>query len=99
MITLGRIPEQLVVNLTPGAPFFVVLHRKDPAGQPADWPSAPILTFEDGPTWTASVSGSEATWDRSSTEVDAVIDGLTNGRVRLALDGHAWATGSVVVNP
>ena len=98
MITLGRIPEQLVVNLVAGDPWTVTLHRKDAAGATADWSSAPTIVFDGGPTWVAAIAGSDATWTQTAAAVDAAIAACKSRQVKLSLDGYAWATGTLVVN-
>lgn len=97
VIILGRTPERLLVHLTASDPFTCVLRRRDSAGQLTDWTTTPVLEFDGGPEWPATLAGADATWSIPDAQVDAAIADCVTRRVRLTLGGIVWASGHIVV--
>lgn len=94
-IDLGSSPKELRVLLSAGFPFASVLVRTTKAGAPENWPSAVVLIFSDGSTWTATRTGNEAAFAANDTEVNRVL-ALEDTSVILTAGGMLWARGSVV---
>lgn len=71
-ITLGSEPEDLTVHLVTGADFKATLILK-----PA-WPVGTTLTLVSGATtWTATISGTDATFDVDKAAADLLADGAS----------------------
>ena len=65
-VTLGRVPDRLVVHLVASDPFGASMTYAV-AGVPTAWPAAPVLTVS-GVDWPATLSGDSltATWEVSA---------------------------------
>lgn len=91
-IYLGVQPETLRVFLTAGADFYCVLRAQEP------WPVGASIKLEVGAsTWTATISGADATFNVDKAVWTTVDDDAiarlvyTNGSV-----DQVWAHGKVV---
>ncbi len=96
-LDIGPRPEPLTVRYVVGDPFTSALTLKQ-NGVEIAWPSAPVLEFESGATWTAtlstgtSVANAKATWTASEAQVSALDAAALKG-VRLSVDGVTWWVG------
>ena len=72
-VTLGRDPDELVVRLTTGADFEVVM-TYDVNGVATNWPAGTVLTlvFDNAITFTATIATSTATFAVDKAIVDTV---------------------------
>ena len=89
---LGSKPELLRVMLSAGADFTTTLRLDSP------WPAGSVVTLVVGSlTWTATVSGTDATFSVDKAVTDTVVDQTparlvyTNGS-----SDQVWARGMVV---
>ena len=91
---LGAKPETLRVHLTTGSDFNTTLRLRG-----GDWPVGSSLSLLVGSaTWTAAISGADATFSEESSVTDGVQD---KAPAQLVYDDGAgfeqvWASGSVV---
>lgn len=95
-ITLGVVPDALVLNLSYGSPFIASLQRSDAT----NWPAGTVIELRIGTApamviWLATINGTNASWNQSVAAVNAVAHA---GVVQLFMDGVLWASGSVVRN-
>lgn len=93
-INLGYVPQALTVTLVRGSAFVSSLLAATP------WPPSTVITLVLGAvTWTATINGASATWDRPPADVAAVLDAGTRTAVLTytSSGGEAvtWAKGPV----
>lgn len=77
-LVLGIGPKPLLVELTNGADFDAVLNCKDSSGAEQNWPVGTVwsLLFDYLDTvWTATTSGSTATFAVDKATADAIPNG------------------------
>lgn len=71
-VSLGFQPLYCAVHLTNGADFYQPLQTPDGS----DWPSGAVISLRFGTdpatTWTATISGSTATWNVDKVQVLAL---------------------------
>lgn len=106
-ISLGAEPDTLTVHLSVGADFNSTLVLLDDAGAEVDWPVGTVITLRFArttvveETWTATITGAEATFDKDKAVVDATI-AANRRNVRLFYVNGAedllWASGTVAVH-
>lgn len=93
-ITLGRVPESLVVLLVASDPFVCTLELD--GGQTwAALGSTPVIEIG-AEAWTSTAVGAKATFNVAAAQVQAVIDAKER-HARLTLGGLVWASGRVSV--
>lgn len=99
MIQLGLRPEPLRVILVNGSTFRTQFTLEDPLESFDD--IAPILRFEDGTEWEASLSEDDtvASWDKTVLQVETLVASLGLGRqVTLLYNETFWAQGRVEIH-
>lgn len=96
---LGAEPDDLTVHLTDGADFSATLILRTEAGGRQDWPAGAALDlyFPGGPyTWSAALSGAEATFNETSVTVGNITDGdAVQLRYTEGTLNQTWAIGTV----
>lgn len=91
-ITLGDVPDELVINLSANSPFITTMQRSEGVV----WDSNAVIELHIGSTvWSASIVELNASWSLSAEEVNSVID---ERHAELWFDGTLWAVGSVIRN-
>ena len=101
-VSLGYVPETLVVHLTSYADFTATLRTKDSS----DWPAGTTATLtltspgETPVAWPATVAGPTITWNVDKTAVAALGGPGTQWRAEITYtDGAAadvaWMRGTV----
>jgi hypothetical protein len=91
-VSLGSVPSTLTVNLVTGADFYSVLTNDD------GWDAEDVITLKVGNlTWTATISGDNATFSVDKAVADTVADG-TDASLVITNDDfdQVWAVGKVV---
>lgn len=104
-LRIGDKPDSLELSYSPGFKWFARMRLKF-EGVPFTWPVAPILVFENGVTWTATLSdvvvdsvvytNARATWDKTKVEVDAL--GNDGGGVKIVVGGVPYWSGQAIPN-
>jgi hypothetical protein len=89
---LGLQPEPLRVLLTAGSDFSCTLRLNE------DWPVGTTLTLvSESFTWTATISGTDATFIVDKATTDTVVDGTAIKLVYAnGTTDQVWALGTVV---
>lgn len=79
VLELGLAPKALRLHLPTGSDFTAVLTCKDEDGAVTDWPVGTVwsLVFSDSAAsvWTATTSGSTATFEVDKATADTMPDG------------------------
>jgi hypothetical protein len=101
-LALDYTPEEFTLGFVADDPWTKSLVYKV-EGQPAAWPAAPVIEFEDAsaPDWVATLSVHEgvddakATWSQTVEEV-AVLTAAENKKVRFSVLGITWFAGKAI---
>lgn len=77
VLQLGTVPPSIQVPLTTGSDYTVSLDYEIADGTLANWPTGSVVSmvFANGTTWTATISGSAATFAVDKAVADVMPAG------------------------
>ncbi len=103
-LILGTDPDDVRLFYVAGEPFeggMRLFKTVDGVKAAEPWPAAPVIVFENGVTWTATISDGDtpgvanrATWVKNGTDTGLI--GKSGSLIRIRVEGRSAWTGVTV---
>lgn len=104
-LKLGPDPGSAELDFVPGEPWDGGIRLKQ-AGVYTTWPAAPVIVFENGVQWTATLEdivvdtdtfpNARAVWSKDATETTTAVIGEGGSTFRIRVDGRSWWSGVTI---